>query len=412
MLRRAIFWSHLSCGVAVALVVLSLCVTGVLLTYERQIEHWLTQPTALAPDESAKPLPLEELLAHAAEHVPLSPRLQISLSSAPDAPVAIRQGRRTLALLHPYTGETVEPKRMWVRDTFSFITRFHRWFAATDDARPVAKFIVGVGNLAFLFLIVSGLYLWFPRLWRARAFAMRLWFARKPASTKARDYNWHHVLGIWMAVPLVVLIVTGSVFSFRWTGDVIYAALGVERPERTAPQGRGPGGQRQGAGRGQGRGGRQFDPSPPPGMMDLREIADVVAAYAPAWQEVAITLPRPRQSTVAVLVDRGTGGQPTLRENLQVDRTTGEVVESETFDQAPAAQRIRGTVRFLHTGEYFGVVGQTVAGLASLAGVLMVWTGLALAYRRLIQPIIARRRRARRAEERSPEPAAPATKPS
>ena len=400
-MREVIFWSHLACGLVVGLVVLSLCVTGVLLTYERQIEHRLTEPQIAAPVTGAKPLALEELLARAQEHVQLSPRVQVVLASAPNAPVAIRQGRRGMALLDPYTGEIVETQRQWFRDVFSFITRFHRWFAVADDARPTAKFIVGVGNLALLFLVLSGLYLWLPRIWRAQAFRIRLLFARKPESSRMRDYNWHHVLGIWMAVPLVVLIVTGSVFSFRWTGDAIYAVLGVERPERSAPRGQGPG---RGLGQLQERGGRQFVVATPPGMLPLDALGGVAAEYAPDWRELAITLPRPRQAQVSVLVDRGSGGQPTLRETITLDRATGAVVESVTFDQSPAAQRIRGAIRFLHTGEYFGVVGQTIAGLASLAGVFMVWTGFALAYRRLIQPILARRRRARRA----PNPACPA----
>ena len=54
-------------------------------------------------------------------------------------------------------------------------------------------------------------------------------------------------------------------------------------------------------------------------------------------------------------------------------------------------------MRFLHTGEALGLIGQTVAGLVSLTSVIMVWTGLALAYRRLIVPLLTRRVRARRA---------------
>lgn len=37
------------------------------------------------------------------------------------------------------------------------------------------------------------------------------------------------------------------------------------------------------------------------------------------------------------------------------------------------------------------IPGQTIAGLVSVTSVLMVWTGLALAYRRLVAPFIARR---------------------
>jgi flavodoxin len=42
----------------------------------------------------------------------------------------------------------------------------------------------------------------------------------------------------------------------------------------------------------------------------------------------------------------------------------------------------RAAVRALHTGEAFGFAGQTLAGLASLGGCFLAWTGLAMAWRR------------------------------
>lgn len=54
---------------------------------------------------------------------------------------------------------------------------------------------------------------------------------------------------------------------------------------------------------------------------------------------------------------------------------------------ATSGQRARRIIRFLHTGEVFGLWGQTIAGLVSFAALLMVWTGFALAYRRLIKPL-------------------------
>ncbi len=44
--------------------------------------------------------------------------------------------------------------------------------------------------------------------------------------------------------------------------------------------------------------------------------------------------------------------------------------------------RARIWMRSVHTGEYYGVAGQTIAGIAFAAGVLLVWTGFALTYRR------------------------------
>ena len=62
---------------------------------------------------------------------------------------------------------------------------------------------------------------------------------------------------------------------------------------------------------------------------------------------------------------------------------------AETAAKQTAGQRARTWVRFAHTGEYYGVIGQTVAALASLLACVLVYTGLALAWRRLIRPRLA-----------------------
>lgn len=86
-------------------------------------------------------------------------------------------------------------------------------------------------------------------------------------------------------------------------------------------------------------------------------------------------------------IDQGAGGQPQPRHTLALDATTGAVLSWAPFSSQSTGQQARLWIRFLHTGEALGVIGQTIAGLVSLTSVLMVWTGLALAWRRLIQPL-------------------------
>jgi uncharacterized iron-regulated membrane protein len=51
-------------------------------------------------------------------------------------------------------------------------------------------------------------------------------------------------------------------------------------------------------------------------------------------------------------------------------------------------------MRFVHTGEQYGLIGQTLAAIASLAACLLAYTGLALAFRRLVLPALKRRKTA------------------
>ena len=57
-------------------------------------------------------------------------------------------------------------------------------------------------------------------------------------------------------------------------------------------------------------------------------------------------------------------------------------------------------LRFAHTGEVLGLPGQAIAGLVSLGGVVLVYTGFALSYRRFVAWCARRRRPADAASAR------------
>ena len=85
---------------------------------------------------------------------------------------------------------------------------------------------------------------------------------------------------------------------------------------------------------------------------------------------------------VQVTVDTGTGAQPQKKGTLQLDRVTGETRKWEPFEAQSKGRQWRSWMRFVHTGEYYGLVGQTIAGLVTAGACVLVWTGLALTWRR------------------------------
>ena len=72
------------------------------------------------------------------------------------------------------------------------------------------------------------------------------------------------------------------------------------------------------------------------------------------------------------------------RSQLTLDAATADVVRWEPYAASSAGQKLRGWMRFAHTGELGGVIGQFVAGLACVGGAFLVWTGFALAFRRFL----------------------------
>jgi uncharacterized iron-regulated membrane protein len=98
---------------------------------------------------------------------------------------------------------------------------------------------------------------------------------------------------------------------------------------------------------------------------------------------ITLQLSQRPDAPVTFAIDQGNGGQPQLRSQLTLDRKTGEVVRWEPYSNNTLGRRLRTWMRFAHTGEVYGIIGQTIAGLASLGGAFLVYTGLSLAFEAL-----------------------------
>jgi uncharacterized iron-regulated membrane protein len=366
--------------VVAGLVILMMSVTGVLLTYERQVLAWSDRSLVRAPaDAGARPLGVTQLLAAAERQEPEFAPSSVTLSADRRAPVSMSAGRGNSRLLDPWTGEMLTREGSGLHAFFDTVMGWHRWFNIDGEHRDAARAITGACNLAFLFLVLSGLYLWLPPVYNRVAFRTRYWFNAKVQNSKARDFNWHHVFGIWSAIPLAVIVASATVFYYGWANALVYRVVGEEPPAGGPPQ----------------RSAQETVAEPVSGGQTLEALAETAAAEVAGWRSLTMTLPAASDPTVQFSVDRGTGGQPQHRYDVVIDATTGEVLSSERF-AGTTGRRARMMLRFLHTGEALGVGGQTLAGIVSLTSTLMVWTGLALAWRRLVSPLLARRRSRKR----------------
>ncbi len=406
-LKRVVFWSHLVVGVATGLVVVLLAGTGVLLTYERQITAW-AQDGAVAPAAGRPPLDADAAVA-AALRAGARPGNRVTLDRDPARAVEVAAGRRARFVLDPYTGDVLNEAAATTKTFFRAVTELHRWLALPGQARETGAAITGAANLAFLFLLLSGVYLWWPPAWKWPVLRHKVLTCRAYPSARARDYNWHHVLAAWALVPLAAIVVSGVVISYPWASDLVYRAFGETRQGgdgagRSAGQGQGQG---RGAGvrdtgaasagsaaRTRGAAGTRADGDTPTAAYATRVVAAARAAV-PDHRTISVVLPGGAVTRVEVQVDRGNGAQFTRRTTLWIAPADGRVLERRDNADASAATRARAFLRFLHTGEVYGLVGQTLAGLASLAAMLLVYTGLALAWRRLVSPRLARSRRPR-----------------
>ena len=362
-LRKIIFWCHLPVGVIAGLVILIMCVTGVLLAYEKQITSWAdTRGYRSAPPAAeAQHLPVETLLAKARETRGANASA-ITMKSDPAAPAEIAFGREATLFVNPYSGLVLGEGSQRVRSFFRTVTDWHRWLGAKGDNRNVARAITGACNLGFLFLVVSGFYLWWPRSWNLKALRSVTWF-RRGLPGKARDFNWHNTIGFWCAPALFVIVISGVVISYTWAGNLVYRIVGETPPAPRANQ--------------QSQNTSSVDP---PTQLNAAWL--VAERHVTDWRSITLQLPTSVSAPLTFNIDSGTGGQPQKRGQLVLDRNTGAVTKWEPFSSYTRGRQLRSILRFAHTGEVAGIAGQTIAGIVTLGGAVLAFTGLALAFRR------------------------------
>ena len=367
MVRKTIFWMHLISGVAAGLVILMMSATGVILTYERQIQLWEDGSYYAEPTADQRPLTIDSLL-DTANAEPDFDATSITLNADPAAPVTMRMGRSQIKHLNPYTGTIYQPHSDAYSKFFSSVRSLHRWFLMTGDSRSTARNITGASNLLFFFLLVSGINLWLPKVINWTTLKIRLWFNPLVTNSAARDFNWHHVFGFWAIIPLLVIVSTATVFNYSWANNLVYILAGDTPPVR-------------------GQSATDADAPMPDvaGALSLDQLFANAQQYGGNWQTITLSIPSASSETAAFTVDEGNGGEPQKRHSLTLDRVTGQTAEWAPFSSLPSGRQARSWVRFLHTGEALGLTGQTIAGIASGAAALMVWTGLALALRRFLR---------------------------
>ena len=393
-LRSVIFWTHLSIGVVAGLVILFLSITGALLTYEHEITKAYSSSETATPAAGQALLTADEMAAVARERAKGAMVILLDYENRADAPVVVHPiggaGMHEMTL-NPYTGEDFAGASDGAKTFFEVIVGWHRWLGAQGSGIGTGRMVTGAANLLFAFLLLSGIYLWLPRVWKWALLRPKMLFRRNPGNTKARDYNWHHVFSFWALIPLFLIVGSAVIISYPWANAAFYRAYGADAPTQGGP-----------AFLGDLRNDAATAATVEPGtqLATLQDAVDAAIATNPEWTQVNLFVhPDANVPVARVIVHDGNGVLPEQMSTVVFDRRQATVTEIQTYDDLTPVEQGRMWIRFVHTGEQYGIVGSTIAGLASLAAAFLVYTGLALAIRRLLEHLQRRRRRLAQAQE-------------
>ena len=419
--RTLLFWIHLVIGVSTLLFIFIMSATGVLLSYQRQILEWYdTHDYRTGPPSPGTPrLRPDQIVAAVRAERPDAAISSITFRADPSAPAEVGAGRRTL-FLNPYSGRVWGESTDGPRPFYRVISAWHTGLGSGRDS--IGHTIAAASNLAVVFMVATGFILWFPRTLSWRAVRSVLWF-RRGLQGPSRDFNWHHVLGFWCALPLLIVVLGALPMSYPWASDLLFRAVGQPpeprrgsvqaatqggsavqesagggRGQRESAGGRGgPAEGRGGGGGGEGRGSGGPRGSAPPGgpAVDMDRVTELWARaeqQGHGWQTITARLPTAATAPLEFTIEQGTSQQPQKRSVLSLDMMTGEVVGLTTFGDRSFGARVRTYLRFAHTGEVLAFPSQTIAAIAAAAACVMSWTGLALSWRRFFGGRAANRR--------------------
>ncbi|MEZ5757512.1 MAG: PepSY-associated TM helix domain-containing protein [Emcibacteraceae bacterium] len=368
-LHKILYWPHLICGVLAAVLILIMSVTGVLLTYERQIIVWAENTYERPVSLNIDPVTIDEILNRNRDNINHKEIRSLKISNDPEAPLVVSSKENYY--INRYSGDILGNGPVGLKAFFSELRSMHRWLSMEGENRAVARMFTGAANLMFLFIVLSGMYLWIPKTLNWKNIKKILLF-RKTKSSRARDFNWHNVMGIWSAIPLVVIISTAAVFYYSWANNLVYTLAGETPPVRgstnnTQPQ------------------------STVIQNVTFESMFQKATQQVADWTTITMSYPKDADKDVRFSIDTGNGGEPQKKADLYLSRDEGKITKWEPFQDYSAGRRARSLIRFLHTGEALGVFGQTIAGIVSFVAIIMVWTGLALAYRKYIRPSLKKR---------------------
>ena len=243
-LRRALFQIHLWVGIGLGVYVFLICVSGSALVFHHELSEialagYHHVPAGEQPDEAAgrRRLTLTEVAAIMGRDRPdlriLSLRPPELAEGTFEAGV-LSNRKYHLAYVHPVTGAITGP----VPPGGAVLSFLHELHANLLSLAGMGRWLNGIGG-GFLFLLcVTGIIIWWPGRGRwARAMKVN-----GRANWKRVNLDLHNATGFWLLLPIAVLAITGSYFTWpRQYRAVVASMLPVTaaEPPKSNPKNKG-----------------------------------------------------------------------------------------------------------------------------------------------------------------------------
>ncbi|WP_205502382.1 PepSY-associated TM helix domain-containing protein [Rufibacter psychrotolerans] len=399
---------HLWLGLASGLVLFVVCLTGTLFTFHTEIEEALepqkyevqvpANAVALSPDELTAQLQTSQKGKVTALQISQDPTKPYRLTLKKEGgekggkgkgeqaksaagPAAAKGGegkkggpggkggsgggRGTTYLVDQYTGEVKGTTEGPASEFFHTVEGLHRTLMVKAEPGTLnwGKIVVGAATIIFVFIILSGLVIWFPKKLKNWKQGLKI---KTSGNWKRLNHDLHNTLGFYSSFLLLIMALTGLCWSFEWYRDGASALLGdkifkqrAEKPLNSDPAG---------------------FAAQKPTLAEMIAIADGLLPYEGNYR---ISLPP--DSAAAVVLNKTQSGFFTLAasDKVQLDQYTGKALKVEKFEDKKLNEQIAASVRGLHLGEIFGTFSKIIYFISCLIATSLPITGTLIWWNKL-----------------------------
>lgn len=367
-------WLSLPFGIIIAIV----CLTGAILVFETELLELCYPSHYFVKEVKGEPLPPAALIEAGREQLPDSLRISgIRIPSDRERTWQLMlPGKKAAAFIDPYTAEITGVDNG--QGFFMQTMRLHRWLLDTykrDGSFSWGKTLVGYSTLVFVFILISGLAIWYPRNKKVLKNHLKI----KAGKGWFRFFHDLHVAGgFYSTLLLLALALTGLTWSFDWYRDAFYAVFGVKAPppglQKLAPVETFPV-KRGEAGNVIPQEGKQRK------RTDYTQWATVLADLQQRYPEYnAITL-----QNGSATVSTARYGNTRASDRYTFDPATGQITDVQLYQGLPPSGNIRGWIYSVHAGTWGGTVTKILSCLVSFLGVVFVITGYYFWFRKILK---------------------------
>ena len=392
---------HLWLSVPFGILITLICFSGAALVFEKEVMELCHRELYFVKKVEAAPLPMEQLMTKVAATLPDSVSVTgVNISSDPERAyqVTLSKPRRASMYVDQYTGEiTGKYERA---PFFNFMFRMHRWLLDSmkqDGGIFWGKMIVGTSTLMFVFVLISGVVVWWPRTRKALKNSLKI-VANK--GWRRFWYDLHVAGGMYTLVFLLAMALTGLTWSFQWYRTGFYKTFGVEvqpsmghgnaAANATAKGGK-PNGKPEGKeGHGERSGNRGERPAGEGGRPEGRG-AHRRSPYA-HWEQVYKQLAQANPGYKQISVSDGSAsvafsrfGNQRATDRYKFNPRNGEITETTLYKDLEDSGKIRGWIYSVHVGSWGGMLTRILTFIAALIGASLPLTGYYLWIRKKIK---------------------------